>query len=133
MHDEIQTGTLAQKIPNQELRKLATEESDQVASVLIEVELPSQQVDFARAPDAPGSYRSMRIAPESSEQQTTNRQLVDAANEYLTSVLGTSPRWLRSARAFVASVTPEQLRQIVRSPLVKEVQPNRQLRLPRGA
>jgi|SRR5882672_3235864 len=122
----------AEKIASQQLRMLAAGEAGEPASVLIELDIPPQQLDFAGPAGVTGSGRiPVEVHPESPAQRAEIDQKVLAAREFLTRVLGKPPRWLNSARAFVAQVTPEQLRQITNSSLTKRIHLNRRMPLTR--
>jgi len=120
------------KLSSAELCRLATAQSKEKASVLIELHLPAQQVDFgSRSGRGASAFSPQRVIPETPEQQQQVQKQIAAAGEFLETVVGVTPRWLRSARAFVATVTPKQLRQIARSPLAKTIRPNRRLKIGR--
>ncbi|MDZ7291443.1 MAG: hypothetical protein ONB44_07625 [candidate division KSB1 bacterium] len=122
-----------EKIHNPKLLKLATEESGESATVLIELNLPVPRVDFARTKNRGMiTYSPKRIESETTAQREKTTQKIDAATAFLEDVLGETPRWLKSARAFVANVNSEQLREIARSPLTKAIHPNRRLELNRS-
>lgn len=103
--------------------------SDKAASVLVELDIPPQVVEFEDRSSMGGERIPIRVKPESPEQQAQNEAKVEAARAFLTSALGGTPRWLRSARAFVVQATPEQLRTIARSPLTRAIRLNRRLEL----
>jgi hypothetical protein len=46
---------------------------------------------------------------------------------FLQQLLGSQPVWIGAAKAFIATVSGRQLREIVRSPLIKAITPNRRL------
>ncbi len=115
------------KIPDAKLYQFANEKSDQTIVVIIEIDLPSRQVEFSKNLDR--SIGFIRILPETSGQQSKNSHKINAAREFLMEVTGTEPQWLHSARAFISRVTPEQIRTISRSPLIKSIKPNRHLEL----
>lgn len=117
------------KIPDDELRRIATEGSKDKVSVIIQLDLPVQQVDFKKVniQNVP-SYLPSRVKPETPEEQKEIQRKTDAAKSYLEKILGTSPKWLRLARAFVAHVDGEQLCAIARSSFIKTIQPNRRLK-----
>lgn len=126
MEDSEERDPLAAKIPNEALHRLATQESGEPVSVLIQLDLPPQELEFTRG-NYQDNYVPFRVKPESPDQGEQAEVKIRAANEFLTELLGSPPHWLKSARAFVATVSPEQLRAIAGSPLVKEVHPNRSL------
>lgn len=121
---------LKNKIPDTALCQFAADQSnkpDNVATVIIELDLPHRQVRFEDHHNRRIGFSFPRILTETPDQQAINSHKIDAANELLTKILGEKPHWLRAARAFVARATPEQIRSIARSSLVKWIQPNRRL------
>ena len=124
------TDNIAQKFPDLALREFANGNTDERVSVIVELKIPPQKLalDKRNRSDRTGSdYARMKVLDEPALQQKRNALIIERARETLESVLGTSPHWLSSARAFVISVTPEQLREIARSPLAKTIRPNRRL------
>jgi hypothetical protein len=126
------SDVVAEKIQNPVLLEVITGAgSDEPTSVLVELDIPSQVIDFEKQPGPEGQRAAIRVKPESSEQQAQNEAKIKAAREFLISVLGETPQWLRSARAFVAQATPDQLRTIALSPLIRAIRLNRRLELSR--
>jgi hypothetical protein len=101
------------KIQSPELRRLAEEHSTEVASVIIELELPARKVEVERV-----LRRGVEMAlprrvtsPTAAEGGEAEKREAEAKS-FLRQVLGVSPRWLGAARSFVADVTgppPEPL------------------------
>jgi hypothetical protein len=108
---------LTVKLPDPDLRSLATEGSDSVVSVLIQVDEPPPRVTLAQ-----GTQRRWRVDSPSA----AGLRRAEAA-QFLGQVLGSTPRWLSAAGAFVADVTGAQLAEIARSPLTRSVARNRNL------
>ena len=124
-----QPDFLADKITNPELYRIAKQPSGGKTGVLIEVNLPPSRVQMERGHEArPGSPRRW-LLEESAEQQASNQQTIDQAASSLRELLGETPHWLNAARAFVATVTPEQLRHIARSDLIRAIHLNRNLKM----
>jgi hypothetical protein len=117
----------AAKIQSAELCKMAEEGSGGRASVIIELDLPPQQVHIDSTPRRTGERSVRHFLEETREQQQAAESTVQEASAFLESTLGEAPRWLRAARAFVADVTPEQLRIVAGSPLVKTIRLNRHI------
>lgn len=117
------------KIQSPELRRLAKDRSSDVASVIIELDLPARTVEvdqvFRR-----GISTSLprRVIPPTEKERTEVERRTAEAKTFLQQVVGISPRWLQTARSFVAEVTGPQLRTIASSPLTKAIHPNRSLR-----
>lgn len=119
------------KIQSEELQHLAADGSDQQVSVLVELDLPSQHVKMGHINRGGVTLRvPVGVDPETPEEQAATEERTAEVRKFLESLLGTSPRWLRSARSFVVRATPEQLRVIVQNPAVKAIWPNRQLQAP---
>ena len=124
------------KIKDSELRRLAREGFPESVEILVALNVPDPQVAFVpfETPDLkrrgdfrlPG-VRPKGFVPESAEQKEERARKTEEASQFLTELLGTTPHWLEAARAFVATATGRQLREIVSSPLVKFVEPNRRL------
>ncbi|MDQ3704081.1 MAG: hypothetical protein M3437_02460 [Chloroflexota bacterium] len=138
-HDEENsegTSVLSKKIPNQDLYRLAVVGKDEVnepTSVLIEVNLPPREISYGPREDMKSGdrfsfSRPIEIVQESPAQEEENKRRVREATKFLTKVLGKKPHYIPVGRAFVATVRPDQLALIARSPLIKAIQPNRKLR-----
>jgi hypothetical protein len=106
------------------LRQLARDRSDDEASVLIEVNGPTEDVEIpiGRGPAVSGRRSTVTVAapagapPESAESEVSR-------------ILGQKPRYLRAARSFAAVATGAQLAALAANPLVAAIRPNRQLQL----
>ena len=117
------------KLQDQELRRLAREESEQKASVIIELDVSPQQVGMRKSAggDA-GGLAPDRVMPEASQDLSALDRKAAQTHAFLETVLGSPPRWLRASRAFVAEATGAQLSVIARSPHVKAIRLNRRLK-----
>jgi hypothetical protein len=124
------------KIRNLDLRRLALEDSEESSEILIALDVPDPKVEFgpvvSREIARPGhprfsGNRPLGFAPESVDQKQERARKTEEAAQFLTEVLGTVPHWLDAPRAFVATATGRQLREIVRSSLVRFVEPNRRI------
>jgi hypothetical protein len=120
---------LAQKLPELELRRLAEADTDQKVNVIVELDLPPQEVFFSKNETgrATGAFIPKGVVEETPAQRKKKARKIEKAHDFLESLLGTAPHWLRSARAFVVTVTPEQLREIAQSSLTKTIRLNRHL------
>src|SRR2546421_188301 len=126
MSSSPNSDAVVEKIQNPALLKMVTgAQSDEPTSVLVELDIPPQVIDFEKKSGLEGQRAAIRVKPESSQEQAQNEEKIEAAREFLTNVLGGSPQWLRSARAFVVQATPEQLRTIALSPLTRAIRLNR--------
>ena len=105
---------------------MAAGDSSEEVSVLIELNIPSPQVHAKRALGT--SQRTQWFFPEeSAEEKESYRRTIEEASHSLRELLGKTPRWLSSAHVFGARVTPEQLRTITRSPIIKTIRLNRRI------
>ena len=121
-------------IPDEALRRFAASESDELVSVLIELDLPEPQVslEVRSMPLTGPRWRPTAVAAETDEErQETDRRKAEA-DRHLRTVLGKTPHWLPYAHAYAAEISPQQLRQVVRTPYVLRVSPNRTFRDPLG-
>jgi hypothetical protein len=120
---------LVKKLPEPKLRQLAEEDTNQKISVIVEPDLPPQKLSFTKIDIERniGRYLPKRVVEETAAQQKKNARKIDAAHVFLESLLGETPHWLKSARAFVVTVKPEQLREIAQSSLIKTIRLNRNL------
>ncbi len=124
---------LDRKLPDPRLRALADQGSNDIVSVLIEVDLPVPRFTLTRRPGVRGGDRRVgttrpQIDPAGEATSSSTRK--DEAARFLSRLLGGVPRWLPAAHAFVADVTGKQLAEIVRSPLTRSVAVNRSLGRP---
>ena len=117
------------KLADEELRRMAQGEKGGSASVIIELALPPQRVEFEKR-GPPGSVRAVprRIAPYSPAEENEIASKTAEAEDLLRRSLAKPPVPLRAARAFAAEVTGDELRAIVGSPLVKTVRKSRVLK-----
>jgi hypothetical protein len=118
--------TLAQKIQSPELYRMAVEGTGEKASVIIELEMPPSQVHVEGSPRS-GEPIRRRFVEESADQQNAATETVKQATAFLENELGKPPHWLRAAHAFVADVSPSQLRTLADSPLIKAIRLNRRV------
>jgi hypothetical protein len=122
-------GSALDKVQDAELRgRIERGEGDPV-SVILEVDLPAQQVKAQSREDRlrgnPSMWRG--VIEESPAVRHDNAERVAKARADLEKVLGTAPRWLAAARAFTLKGTPAQLRQIADMEFIRAVRPNRKL------
>ena len=97
--------------------------------MIVEFDLPPQKLTLGKsAGRGLGSYVTRKVAGETPAQQKKNAHKIEKTREFLGSLLGTSPNWLNSARAFVVAATPAQLREIAHFPHTKTIRLNRRLR-----
>jgi hypothetical protein len=118
---------LAAKLYSPELRKMAAGGTVGKASVLIEPDIPAQQVHVETGRQNAGGRSTRRFVEESPDEQQAREKTIEQTRAFLESTIGEPPHWLRAARAFVADVTSEQLCEIARSPLIKAIRLNRQI------
>lgn len=117
------------KFPEPELRQLTKEDVDDLVSVIVEPDLPPQKLVVNKKSNrTTQSHFLMEVAEETPARQRQNLLKVKKTSDYLQSLIGETPHWLNSARAFVVTATPAQLREIALSPLIKAVRLNRRLK-----
>ena len=113
--------------PNQvldaELKAWAEGEGDDQRELLVEARVPKRTVSLGNSP-------SGRILPREVEtaKNVDRNSLLEELQHDLDELLGTTTNLLRSAGAVAVRANREQLRQIVRHPLVRAVRSNRRLK-----
>ena len=118
----------AEKIPDDELRQLAIEYSEEKVSVIIVLDYPEPRLDVGKVKKGDRiSYLPTSVEPETDEEREEVERREDVMRELLEDLLDDSPNYLPMARAFVATVTGEQLRIIADLPLTKSIELNREL------
>ena len=119
---------LDRKIADARLRAFADSTSDGVRSILVEIEAEDPVVVMSSKYDtAPGEVRVVeaREAKDGGASEERARRSTSA----LLASMGLKHRFLRSARVFVVETSPKQLRRIAKSPSVRSVVPNREVKL----
>ena len=120
---------LLDKLQGEELRRMASEKPEGKASVIIELDVPSQKVGLRKSPGADaGGLAPDRVMPEAPQDLSALEQKAAQTHAFLETVLGSPPRWLRASRAFAAEATGAQLSVIARSPHCKAIRLNRRLK-----
>jgi hypothetical protein len=122
-------GGALDKVQDADLRaRIERGEGDPV-SVILEVDLPPQQLKVQSREDRlrgqPSIWRG--VVEESPARRNENAERVARVRADLEEVLGTAPRWLAAARAFTFKGTPAQLRKIAAFDFIRAVRPNRKL------
>src|SRR5689334_15561761 len=107
------------KLKGDELREFVDKPSGSI-SVLIEPELPRTTVTATR-PDV-GQRREWRF--EQTPQSPDADARLEEVSTWLTGVLQVKPTWLGAAKLFTASVTSDQLRTMLDSPLIRAIHSN---------
>jgi hypothetical protein len=118
-----------EKLKDPALRDRVLEGGDEPVSVILEVDLPPQQVAVWSRDDRlrSGSSLGRKVIDEPVKRQRTNADRIARTGKYIEKVIGTPPRWLAAARAFTFHATPEQLRDLAAFELTRAVRPNRRL------
>jgi hypothetical protein len=118
-----------EKIPDEDLRQLAFEYSEEKVSVIIVLDYPAPKLDVGKVKKGDRvSYLPKSVEPETDEEREEIDRRESIMRELLEDILETSPNYLPMARAFVATVTGEQLRIIADLPLTKSIELNRELK-----
>ncbi|KPK88502.1 MAG: hypothetical protein AMJ88_18925 [Anaerolineae bacterium SM23_ 63] len=117
------------KIPDEDLRQLAYEYSEEKVSVIIVLDYPEPKVDVGKVKKGDRvRYIPTSVETETDEEREELERRENIMRELLEDILESPPNWLPMARAFVATVTGEQLRTIADLPLTKSIELNRELR-----
>lgn len=116
------------KIVDTRLRELAQMGSSERVTVLVELDLPVQVVEYRRA----GSRTHFGIAPfrvkaETAAQRRLLNKRVSEASQVLGKVAVTPPLWLKSSRVFVVDATGADVGELAKSSLFRAIRPNRVL------
>jgi hypothetical protein len=121
-------------VPDEALRRFASSESDELVSVLIELDLPEPKVSLETRsmPLSGPRWRPTAVAAETQEEKEEAVRRKAEADRHLGTVLGKTPHWLPYAHAYAAEISPQQLRQVVETPYVLRVSPNGTFRDPAG-
>jgi hypothetical protein len=120
---------LVEKISDEELRQLAFEYSEDKVSVIIVLESPDPKIDLGKVKKGNRSaHLPTSVEPETDEEREEFMRREMMMKELLEGILDTPPNWLPMARAFVATVTGEQLRIIADLPMTKSIELNRELK-----
>jgi len=120
----VERNTTDQKL-DADLVTWLSEEGDDLRELIIEAKVPRRTVNLVSPP-------SKYLLPEEIKGNSSDRtRALEGLQSYLSELLGTSTNLLRSAGAVVVRANREQLRQIIRHPLVRSVHSNRRLK-PRG-
>jgi len=120
----VKTDTICKKIRDADLRRFACSDLQESKSVLLEVCSKRELVKISSWEH--GGFSSKRVAGFEHEASDTELEAksVDRTETYLTS-RGLAHTYLRSAKAFVVSTSPPQLRALVELPSICAVIPNR--------
>lgn len=118
-----------EKIPDEELRQFAYEYSEEKVSVIIVLDYPAPKLDVGKVKKGNRvSYLPRSVEPETEEEREEIAHREIEMREFLEDILDNSPNYLPMARAFVATVTGQQLRIIADLPMTKSIEPNRELK-----
>jgi hypothetical protein len=117
------------KIPDKELRQLAYEYSEEKVSVIIVLDYPEPKVDLGKVKKGNRvRYIPTNVEPETDEEREEIKCREIEMREFLEDILDSPPNYLPMARAFVATVSGEQLRIIATLPMTKSIEFNRELK-----
>ncbi len=118
-----------EKIPDKGLRQFAIEYSEEKVSVIIVLDYPEPKLEVGKVKKGNRvSYLPRSVEPETEEEREEIARRGKAMRELLEDILESSPNYLPMARAFVATVTGEQLRIIADLPMTKSIELNRELK-----
>jgi hypothetical protein len=120
------TGDLARKVADPALLAVAESDAQEQVPVLIQVDVPTARVEMRQDPRTGRRIFVDVVTPKPEEQEAIEEQIAQAG-VFLQQLLGSQPVWIGAAKAFIATVSGRQLREIARSPLIKAITPNRRL------
>ena len=84
-----------EKIPEEKLREFATNDSSDVVSVIVEVDLPAPTVDYEKTESK--GFRPVRIAPRSADSPAQKERIMEQAGSVLTQIGQPPPLAVRRA------------------------------------
>jgi len=119
------------KIRNEDLKQFMASEQTQTVSVLIEVDAPDPMLELSHPFSGNGRNFQVQSVQHITDPPDSGEWAI-AQTRTLLETLHLPYHFLRGARVFVASPTPEQLRQITACPSVRSVIPNHRQRLHTG-
>ena len=127
----MNTYTVKTKIGDNGLRRFVEEHADGQESVLIEVNVEGPTIEFVTDEGlSDDGFEALRLRPHVASQATglVEREtlLVRQLQSWFKEI-GLKARYLRSAHAFSAKATSDQLRQIVDSGQIRAVAANRKV------
>lgn len=111
-----------EKVPDPDLRSFGDGDSDEQRSVLIELEVPPPDLLIGDRGWGPPSQRALAIEKRD-DQATADR--MTRLREKLVGILRHEPFRLDMAEAFVADVTPAELREVAQLGEVGQIRANR--------
>ena len=118
-----------EKIQDEELRQFASEYSEEKVSVIIVLDYPEPKLDVGKVKKGNRvSYLPRSVEPETEEEREEIARQEIEMREFLEATLDSPPNYLPMARAFVATVSGEQLRIIADLPMTKSIELNRELK-----
>jgi hypothetical protein len=117
------SSNIDKKIHDADLLAFAEGRGERSITALVELDLPEPQVKLAQRM-TPSGLRPVPGAVESRADAESKRTIEEAAS-LLTKILGVKPNWLEAAHTFIVTATPQQLKQVVNLPMVRQVRPSR--------
>lgn len=120
--------TFLQKVRSADLQANAMDESEDVETVIVELDVPTPTISFEGPSSAAIGARSAMFGVLAAADDDDGKDIIiEKARRLLREVTGGEPRYLRAADSFVVAANGRQLRAIAASPLVQAVWPNRKL------
>ena len=118
---------LSDRVSDPALRKLALEGSEKPVSVLIELAVPEQDIEYEPHEIRGQRSRPLQVRSSTKRERKEIEKTAAEAQRFLERLLDEPPIYLRSARGFAATVTGSQLREVASRPFVKSIARNRTL------
>ena len=115
-------GAVSEKIADEELRRLASEQPPDATTVIVEVEVPPPRMKMQ--PGRGLGRQVLAFEPESDEERAHADEAVSSVRTLLEEVASEPPVWLAASSAFVATLLPRDLVSLAASPFVRAIHPN---------
>ena len=115
------------KIADVRIRELARQGSSELVTVLVELDLPVQMVEFRRTGLRmhSGNAAPFRVKAQTAAQRRLIDKRVSDASQLLAKVAVKPPRWLKSSSVFVVDAKGGDVGDLAKSPLFRAIRPNR--------
>ena len=108
---ELAKDLLERKVANTALRDFALKDEGETRPVVIELDTPSPKVELKTGRG--GLLRPTRVSPPSAEEQAKAKEIAAAARDKIPRIIAQKVKWLDAAQAYLARVTPKELRALV--------------------
>jgi hypothetical protein len=110
------SGAIDKKITHRALREFALSDSNETRPVVIELDVDFPRVELKRG--LFGGFRPKRVEVLSPQAQERVEEIERTARDKIPKIIADKVKWLSAAHAYMARVTPEELRSLV---MMKEI------------